>query len=311
MDIVTSRAGIDVAKATLAISIEGRKAFAIGNEEGPIKEALKQLPPGCEVHLESSGAYERLVKRLLVENGFTVHTQNPLKTKRLAQAIGAKAKTDAVDAVALAENAHLIPAGLQKSGERQGLCDLSRSMDAIQKTITELKLRSQMPELDSDAKALYEEAIQALRAKLKEAEKRFEERVKSSSYRRYYELCLSVPGVGKVTARTIVCELPEDFIERTGAQIATYAGLAPIDESSGTKHGAKLSRGNHRLKKAFYMPALWCIRHQDWAKELYARLRTKGKSHQTAAVAVMRRLLVRVVATLQRGSAWQAEPPNP
>lgn len=195
-----------------------------------------------------------------------------------------------------------------KSQERQGLSDLSRAIEAIKDEVAELRRRLQVPELDLRAAELYRSCLEVLQAKVKEGEAKFRRDVKGTTLEHAYQLCQSIPGVGEKTARVLVCELPEDLAERSAAQIASYAGVAPLDDSSGTRVRAKLSRGNHRLKKTLFMPALVCMRTQAWGKDLYARLRAKGKSHQTCMVAIMRRLLIRIVSVLKRGSPWSCEP---
>ncbi len=117
---------------------------------------------------------------------------------------------------------------------------------------------------------------------------------------------MSVPGVGPVTACAVVAELPDDLSGVSTAQAAAYAGLAPLDDSSGKRDGPKtVGRGNARLKAALYMPALGLVRRPGWARDLYTRLKDKGRRHQAAIVAVMRKLLTRVVAVLKRGTPWQ------
>ena len=82
-----------------------------------------------------------------------------------------------------------------------------------------------------------------------------------------------------------------------------------MDDSSGKRTGpARVGRGNPRLKKGLYMSAVTAISHREWAKSLYARLMAKGKTHDQAMVAIMRRILLRVVCVIHRGSTWQVEP---
>lgn len=312
MNIVTPQTGIDVAKDELVVSIQESKPFAIPNDEKHCLELASRLPKEGVVHLEASGGYERLVRRVLTEAGIKVLVHNPLKPRRLAQALGVKAKTDPVDAKVLSRSGALLPEGSVKSIIRQQLADHSRAIDTLRTQVGKFKKQMGMPELDSEAQKIYAGVIQDLEQRIQEAVKSFQARVKVSPLFTEYKLIQSIPSLGQTTARICVCEFPEDFALRSPGEIASYAGLAPIDASSGKHVGrARLGHGNSRLKAAFYMPALCAIRSQKWARELYARLKAKGRAHQSAIVAVMRRLLVRVVAVLKRGSAWEAEPTKP
>jgi transposase len=309
LNIVIPQTGIDVAKDELVVSINQGKPFVVVNSTDGCRELVGLLPKVGVVHIEASGGYERLVQRTLCQAGIKVVLHNPLKPRRLAQALGVRAKTDPVDAKTLSRTGALLPEGSVKSLDRQQLADHSRAIEALRDHLGEYKRRSKIPELDPVARQLFVECILDLEQRIAAAERLFDMRVRQSECAEAYKLIQSIPALGKTTARICVCELPEDIYERTPDQIASYAGLAPVDDSSGKRTGqARLGHGNARLKRAFYMPAICAIRSQKWARELYARLRAKGRCHQASTVAVMRRLLVRAVAVLKRGSPWQVEP---
>lgn len=308
VNILASQIGIDVAKDELVVSVEGAKALRFANTSQGCVSLLELVSKAGVVHLEASGGYERLVVRLLQEQGIKVLVHNPLKPKRMAQAKGKKAKTDPVDARGLAQWGDLLPEGSVKAQERRRLADHARAIHTLKETASEMKKRMQMPELDPLAKALYAQTVQDLEKRVREGEKALDKRIKESGLCQWYKLAMSVPCLGRVSARALVVELPEDFLERTPGEICSYAGLAPMDDSSGKRQGqAHLGRGNPRLKGAFYMPALTAVKSQSWARELYDRLRARGRGHQSAIVAVMRRLLLRAVAVLQRGTPWKDE----
>jgi transposase len=311
MNIVAAQVGIDVSKAENLVSIDQGKPFRVQNGPNGFAELIKRLPLGSVVHLESSGGYERPLRKVLRAAGFQVHAHNPLKARRLAEGLGAKAKTDPVDAKGLSASAHLLLHSKPKSEERENLADFSRMITAIQEAAATFKRRLGAPGLDTVTVRETRALIKQLDARVLAMEKKFFARVKVSSVAGEYALILSVPGVGPKTARICLCELPENLPEQSTGQISSYAGLAPIDDESGQRTGiAHIGRGNSRLKAALYMPALGAVQKQHWAKEIYARLRAKGRSHQGAIIAVMRRLLVRVVTVLKRGSSWQSEPPK-
>jgi len=311
MDIVTVQSGGDVSKDEILICVKGAKPFKVLNQEGALLAAAERLPRPCVIHMERSGGHERLAARVLGASGIQVRLHNPLKARRLAQAVGRRAKTDAVDATALAETGELLPNFPPKSEERQALTDLCRAIETIKQTATQYKKRLGSPELDEAAKNAYRRVIKSLSSELQNLEKEFVKAVKASSLAEDYRLAISVPDVGPATARNCVCELPENVMQATTPQICSYAGLAPIDDSSGKHTGpSRIGRGNLRLKAAMYMSATAALSHQQWAKDLYARLRAKGRTHQQAIVAVMRRQLVRVATVIKRRTPWEKQPPG-
>lgn len=301
--------GIDVSKCFLDVSVGGGKAFQVANCSEGWRELVLRLPARSVVHLEASGGYERGVRRALESAGSEVRTHDPLKVRRLAQAQGKKAKTDSLDAQHLSLHGEQLTPSHAKSQELEELGDLSRAMEELRTIATSLRLRiksfGQCPYVGEQ----FLDLARNLDARIAAMEKEFVRRVKQSELAERYRLALSVPGVGPGLARVLTCELPEELQNFTAAQISSYAGLAPMDDQSGKKRGpSRIRRGNVHLKRALYMPAIACLGKQTWAKETYARLRAKGKAHQQAAVALMRRLLVRAVAVIKRGSPWKEEP---
>jgi transposase len=312
MNSTAPQVGIDVSKDELFASVDEGKPKRFSNCESGCDSLKDFLPEGSVIHVEATGGYERLVCRQLRKGGFKVHVHNPYKAKRMAQGIGKKAKTDPVDAIGLSTHGHLLPDQEPKSPLREDLTDISRTIDSLKSVIADLKKQVQKPLLDQDAKAALEASAKDLAKRIAALEKRFLVRVKASeTISLQLELARSVPTIGPAAARACVCELPQDLTERTAAQISSYAGLAPIDDTSGKKaKPARIGRGNLHLKGAFYMPAMCAISRYAWAKDIYARLRAKGRTHQQAIVAVMRRLLVRVVSVLKRGTPWKDEDPT-
>lgn len=77
-------------------------------------------------------------------------------------------------------------------------------------------------------------------------------------------------------------------------QVAAYAGLVPQERQSGcsVRGKARLSkRGNGRLRKALYWPAIVAMRHNPALAAFARRLREAGKPKMVVIAAVMRKLL--------------------
>lgn len=306
MSIIAPQIGIDVSKKALCVSINRGKAFTVSNSKEHLAGLVQRLPEGSVINLEATGGYERLCARTLQSEGFEVRTHNALKTKRLAQAHGVKAKTDAMDAQHLSAHAGSLKPCARKSVAREDLSDFVRAITSIKATLSEYRKRIALPELDEDAALLFGSMIEMTSKVLKEAQKDLVSRIgKNEEFKKNFLLAKSVPCIGEVTAAIVITELPEDFKARATNQISSYTGIAPMDDESGNKRAPKhIRQGNKRLKAALYMPAITAISRAPWAKELYARLKAKGRTHQSAIVAVMRRLLVRVIAVLKRGTKW-------
>ena len=309
MNSITTCVGIDVSKDRLDIQIPGEKHFWVDNTMQGIQRLCQKLPVGAEVVLESSGGFERLAVNLLRESGVKVRQLNAYLTKQAARGAGYKAKTDKLDAKFLSEGCDRVPSGGEKSSAKQSLCDLSRHIGRLKTSMANAKRQSQVPGTGTQVLSSLAREVKFLETEIKNLELEFIELIQASELLDSYQNLLTIPCIGPVTARVLLTELPDDLDRFNSSQVTNYAGVAPLDNSSGRRIGRKnIAKGNVRIKAALYIPALGAIHSQLWAKELRQRLKDKGKSHQSIMVAVMRRLLIRVTAVLQRNTPWQPEP---
>ncbi|MBV9748575.1 MAG: transposase [Acetobacteraceae bacterium] len=97
--------GVDIAKATLDVYLHPEAAAQqFANTQAGIAALLAWLQPYAisRVVFEPTGAYHRLFERQVGSTGLPMVKVNPLQARRFAEAIGRRAKTDAVDAAMLA-----------------------------------------------------------------------------------------------------------------------------------------------------------------------------------------------------------------
>ena len=107
-------------------------------------------------------------------------------------------------------------------------------------------------------------------------------------------LMCTIPGVGILTAVTVLAETNGFELIRSKRQLTSYAGLDIQEKQSGTsvKGKSKISKkGNRHLRKALHMPALSAIRHEERFKTIFVRLVSRHGVKMKAVVAVQRKLL--------------------
>ncbi len=123
-------------------------------------------------------------------------------------------------------------------------------------------------------------------------------------------LIKSIPGVGRVYGATIVAEIGDITRFRSPHHLASYGGIAPAKEESGTsvKRGKKRKGGNRRLKNALIQSAQIAIESDALAREYYDRKRAEGKKHRQAIRALARRRADLIYAMLSNGTFY--EPPS-
>ena len=112
-------------------------------------------------------------------------------------------------------------------------------------------------------------------------------------------------GIGDVTARTLIADLPElGTLDRK--KIAALVGVAPFNRDSGTLRGKRTVWGGRaNVRAALYMAALVASRHNPTLRHFYQRLLEAGKPKKVALTAVMRKLLTILNAIVRDQTPWQ------
>ena len=108
------------------------------------------------------------------------------------------------------------------------------------------------------------------------------------------EIICSIPGVGLLTAVTVLAETNGFELIRSKRQLTSYAGLDVKEKQSGTSVKGKpriSKKGNRHLRKVLHMPALSAIRNEERFKIIFVRLVSRHGIKMKAAVAVQRKLL--------------------
>ena len=112
-------------------------------------------------------------------------------------------------------------------------------------------------------------------------------------------LLKTVPGIGDVTTRTLLAQLPKlGTIGRH--QIAALVGIASINRDSGLMRGRRsIAGGRISLRGVLYLAALTAIRWSSPFRPFYERLTQRGRRKKVALVALMRKLLVTLNAIVR------------
>lgn len=105
------------------------------------------------------------------------------------------------------------------------------------------------------------------------------------------ELLCSAPAVGKVTAATLLAELPElGRLDRK--KIAALVGVAPMNSDSGKKRGYRRTKGGRaEVRSVLYMSTLVGTRYNPLIQAQYQQLLGRGKVKKAALTACMRKFL--------------------
>ncbi|MFA6989537.1 MAG: IS110 family transposase [Candidatus Gastranaerophilaceae bacterium] len=320
--IKTLYAGIDVSKDKLDIAItqDGKEIIATATFENTFA-GNKKLFSWCKKHskgflnihfcLEATGIYHEEIAECLQEQGKTiVSVINPFQSKSFAKARLLRTKNDKVDAALLAFYCAISrpEETVKTSNEVKKLRKLVRCLNVLIKERAREKTRLHSTK-DTDVADVLKGTIKFHSQSIAQIEQKIKEHVKNfPKLNEQVKLLKSIKGVGDRTAWQLLAELhiEDGKTLNSKAQVA-HAGLAPREFQSGSSvHGKPriCKTGNHRLRKALYMPALSTIRYNKQLSEFYQRLLSKGKLKMVALVAVMRKMLVMSIAILNSGKPY-------
>jgi transposase len=302
--------GIDVSKDRLDVHVlpEGI-AFAVARDGKGLAELIERLLPLAPdlVVVEATGGFETVVAAALAGARLPLVVVNPAQVRHYAQALGKRAKTDPIDAAMIARFGHDTKPDLRPLPDEatQLLADLvARRRQIIEMIVAERnrERRTQVRRIKKSIARL----IAALEKELAEIDTEIDTGVRGSpAWRDKEDLLASVPGVGAVTARTLIAELPE-LGTLDNKKIASLAGLAPYTRQSGRWKGKSMIGGGRKsVRCALFLAALVASRHNPVLKAFRKRLLAAGKPKMVALVAVARKLLTILNAILRDQKPWQ------
>jgi transposase len=305
-----SYVGIDVSKERLDVHVlPSGQAFAVArNGEGLERLAaeLSGLAPALVV-LEATGGFELTAAAALAGAGLPLAVVNPRQIRDFARATGRLAKTDALDAQIIALFAERIrpePRPLPQPAA-QALAELvARRRQLIEMIGMESNRRRQAQ--TAKVRRTIEATLNTLQAQLTDLDGEIDGIVRGSpAWRAADDLLTSVPGIGNVTARTLIAELPElGRLDRR--RIAALVGLAPINRDSGQMRGRRtIAGGRAAVRNALFMATLVATRYNTVIHAHYTQLIRRGRPKKVALVACMRRLLGILNAIIRTKAPWQ------
>jgi transposase len=303
--------GIDVAKAQLDIALRPLgERWAVTNDDTGITalvRRLQELVPQLIV-LEATGGYQRAVVAALATAGLPLAVVNPRQARDFAKATGQLAKTDALDARALAHFAEAIrpaPRPLPDTQTEELRALLARRRQLVgMRTAEQNRLGSAPRRLQADIQV----HITWLNERLAALDDDLDTTLRPSPvWREREDLLRSVPGIGPVCTRTLLLDLPE-LGTLSRQRLATLVGVAPLNRDSGTLRGSRtIWGGRAHVRTALYMSTLVAVRYNPVLKTFYERLRAAGKAAKVALTACMRKLLTILHAMVKHHTPWQPQ----
>lgn len=296
--------GIDVSKKSFdVVLLGGEQTYRghFGNDAagwGKLRRWL-QKRQAEQVHacMEATGRYWVELAMFLHEAGYEVSVVNPKLIKKHGEATMQRNKTDAQDALTIADYCRKQQPDLWEPPSRayRELQAMVRHVQALKVDRTRAMNRRQSGVTSPPVLAAIEGQIAFLNEQIKALEERINDHIdQHPKLKADKELLTSIPGVGDVIAAVFLAEVPHVRSFAQADQLAAFAGLTPGQRQSGTSlnsPGKLVKWGNARIRAAFYMPALSAHNHNPILASLRERLLQRGKTKMTVVVAVMRKMV--------------------
>ena len=317
--------GMDVSKLwfdiTLLCVVDHKKQPMIAQRFDNDAEGMKALHKWLKKHkvsfdnnsllvIENTGVYHRLVWEYCSTHGLPLYIGNATHIK---YSFGiARGKNDKIDSERLCTYAFknaddlkatpvLNPVFLRLKDMMTARSRLLAQKNSIKVYLGEMKL-SNSKETQQVIEQAHKAALEGITASLKNVEKQIEQMIgQDAAIKKNYDLLVSVPGIGHLTAVYIICCTNNFICKITGKQLASYAGVAPFSNTSGTtiKGRDKVHKmANKDLKKLFHMGAVSAIAHYPEFKDYYEQKVKEGKHELSVINAIRSKIALRAVAVI-------------
>ena len=301
--------GIDVSKDWLDVCVRpGEKRLRVANDAAGWREVLAACRRGAVVGLEASGGYEKGVMRALLARGVEVRRINPYRLRRYAQALGIKAKTDRLDAAAIATFTATMPARpVQPDPARERLAELACARRQHAEEL--VRITNQAPHIaDPMLRRLNAARRRRIAAEMALIDKQIATTIAADeAMARKARLLASAPSVGPVTVHTLLAFLPELGL-LTRKEVGALAGLAPFSCDSGKHRGERrIWGGRESVRRALFLAAMNGVQHNKTLAAFASRLKDAGKAPKVAIIAAARKLLTAFTAMIRTEQPWIAQ----
>lgn len=253
--------------------------------------------------MEATSTYGEALAEFLYAAGHLVSIVNPARIKGFAKGELLRTKTDKVDAALIARFCAAINPEIwvPLSPEVKHLQALLRRLESLKQMQQQEQNR-----LETASEPIVESIkchLEYLQRSIEQTKQLIDDHIEAHPpLKAQRDLLTTIPGIGEQSAAMLLGEMGNLQAYENARQLAAFAGLTPVERSSGSSvHGKpRLSRiGNPRLRNGLYWPAIVAMQHNPLLKPFSERLLARGKAKMQVIGAVMRKLLHQVFGILK------------
>jgi transposase len=293
MQVPVTFVGVDVSKDRLDVAAaHGGQHIAVFNTPGAIDAWLATLPAGACVAVESTGAYHQLLVQRCQHRAVAVYVLNAKDVYFYAKGLGARAKTDRLDALVIARYLAEHHCRLRPCAPvGPALTELDRLLRQRAVLVAKrVSLRQAFK--DCSVKQALHDLEQGFGAAEQALQQRIQQLIDSDRDLQHGQTLLrSITGFGATASALLAVLLTRLSFANSDALVA-YSGLDPRANDSGSKRGRRRlsKKGDPELRRTIWLVAFAAC-HSKALKPHYQALRARGFQSTEALVILGRKLL--------------------
>lgn len=319
--------GIDISKKTLDVAIYDLTKKKV--DESNYKQVSNQGDGYLELYrwfkekgmntkeivvcMENTGIYGHGICLFFENKGVDYSAINPLHLKRSMGFV--KGKNDKVDALRISQYCYLHRELLTYTKLKGSTIVKLSELDGERKIYVKQAAahkgyvtdREDIAP-DSGRRARSKETIKYLEDRIAEIEKEMMEIINNDNeLLQTHKLLLSINGIGLVNAMHTLVHTDNFRAFENARQYASYIGIAPFENSSGSSIRGKTrvyKTGTKTLKADLSQAAKSAVVHDPEIREYYKRKMAEGKAYGTVLNAVKFKLVERMFAVANRGTPF-------
>lgn len=302
--------GVDVSKAKLDVAVlPGAEIWCLPHDATGITSLVEQLRPlsPARIVIEATSNLHVQLRNALVAAGLLVSVVNPRNARLSAQASGRLAKTDRIDALALAEFAAEKHQRLRLAQPHDPELDALRSLVTRRQQLVEMRAaeRNRTHTASGAAAANVRETVAFLSTQIRSMERQIASTIRRRPDWRAQDARLrSVPGVGAIVSSMLLAQVTE-LDAMSGKEAAKLIGVAPLNNDSGRYRGRRCVWGGRAPVRAMlYMATVTATRRNPAIRAMYLRLRAAGKPPKVVLTACMHKLVTILNAIARHRTTW-------
>lgn len=302
-------AGVDICEEFLDIFLIPDNIYQrLNNNTQGITDAINLMKQHdiSLVAMEATGGLQRNFVNSLQKHKIATSVVNPERIWAYKKLVSQKDKSDKIDAKVIAQFAkHMNPEESNELSDDQIVMQelSSRRLQLTENIAAEKKRLARI----SDERVIksVNDHIDFINKELKNIENLILKMIeKNPKKQKDFEILCSIPGIGKVTAASLIIDMPE-LGQISDKAISSLSGLAPVTKESGKYKGvSSISGGRKHVRKKLYMPTLTAKKCNLTIKAFYERLIKNGKSFKQAITACMRKMLVIANRMIKTQTMW-------